>query len=370
VSASTGTVIANLEGINGEPLVGLMAYLVTYIPSGDNYADHWGAIAYETWEVDDGAEDGVFRFTDVTPGTYLLWVSEPKPDVSLPNELWPNLVFTETPVITVEAGQVVTHTFRAAIGGSIRITVVDEHGTVLPRVPAGIDTQIQPLVVNWAPSGLGSSSGAAVPFTYRWLDTGTYLLQVHESGEFIDQPDQNVSVTRGETTDVVVLVKCREGYVLQDLICLAAPNQVLGASVASADCPNGQIACEDQCVDVTTDISHCGACGHQCTDVQTCVGGQCQAFCTDGFIWCDGQCLDSASDPNNCGGCGTTCGVGLVCTLGECLCAEGMTNCVGACVDTLLDPWHCGGCGIGCQVEENCTDGRCVPEPGRGTPTG
>jgi hypothetical protein len=57
-------------------------------------------------------------------------------------------------------------------------------------------------------------------------------------------------------------------------------------------CAPGQVACDDSCVDITTDVANCGACGDACAPGLLCLDGVCtgvadkpcenDAACSDG----------------------------------------------------------------------------------------
>jgi len=62
--------------------------------------------------------------------------------------------------------------------------------------------------------------------------------------------------------------------------CNADQQCVAGRCNPPVQCPTGQTACNERCVDTQTNPEHCGACRHQCTIgggfVGRCVAGQCQ----------------------------------------------------------------------------------------------
>jgi hypothetical protein len=120
-------------------------------------------------------------------------------------------------------------------------------------------------------------------------------------------------------------------------------------------CPAAN-ACGNECVDKTTDESHCGACDAPCAQGATCEASQC--VCAKGSTVCDGQCIDTMSDPMNCNGCGNICATGYVCQGGACTCLK--TSCNGACVDTTSDPTHCGNCATVCPTGAACQGSMCV----------
>lgn len=106
-----------------------------------------------------------------------------------------------------------------------------------------------------------------------------------------------------------------------------------GANDAGSDagqCPTGKGDCNgsaaDGCeADLTSDSSHCGACGQPCSlanAASACVAKTCAVTsCTTGYFDCDGLAatgceVDLATDANNCGACGKACALG--CDAGFC----------------------------------------------------
>jgi stigma-specific protein Stig1 len=137
------------------------------------------------------------------------------------------------------------------------------------------------------------------------------------------------------------------------------PQCRLGAHGQS--CGAGQTCCAGFCVDLPTDESNCGRCGHACLAGEPCLGGQCVSSCLAGLTACNGQCVDVLRDPANCGGCGIACrGAASNCGNGQCQCPGGLTLCAGICVDTQTEPAHCGGCGRACPSGNVCQAGTCV----------
>jgi len=111
------------------------------------------------------------------------------------------------------------------------------------------------------------------------------------------------------------------------------------------------------CVDLQTDMQHCGTCGEACGGDAVCVEGGCA--CPGDLLACDSGCVDLDSNPVNCGSCGSGCG-DLFCLQGECSAdCGGFTECGGACVDLLNDSNHCGACGTACGPGASCFDGQC-----------
>lgn len=93
-------------------------------------------------------------------------------------------------------------------------------------------------------------------------------------------------------------------------------------------CGGGTRLCSGACVDVTTDIRHCGGCDRACVfpgGAAACRAGVCAlAGCDRGRADCDGLAVngcevDTDNSDVHCGRCGVACGAGRRCVLGTCL---------------------------------------------------
>jgi hypothetical protein len=132
----------------------------------------------------------------------------------------------------------------------------------------------------------------------------------------------------------------------------------------SSSCPEGQAECGDECVTLSSDPQHCGACGRPCPTAASCRDGECS--CQTGLSLCGAGCVDLQGDGTNCGDCGKACATGTVCSSGVCgatCAASGQTMCGQSCVDLTQNPAHCGACDIACPATQLCVEGSCSCGP-------
>ncbi len=122
--------------------------------------------------------------------------------------------------------------------------------------------------------------------------------------------------------------------------------------------------CGEECVDLQTDLDHCGDCDAACSAGQRCQAGACELDpCDSGLVECGGACVDPMTDGAHCGSCGNACDADESCFAGGCgptTCPSGTSRCGAACVDLMSDAASCGGCGVSCATTEECRDGSCV----------
>lgn len=97
------------------------------------------------------------------------------------------------------------------------------------------------------------------------------------------------------------------------------------------DCINGQCVasvCDtkysylDAGKCLPNDNSNCGSKGNVCASPMFCSEGQCGSSCSSSQQICDGVCIDIKSDLRHCGGCGKLCDVSngtVKCSAGECI---------------------------------------------------
>ena len=96
-----------------------------------------------------------------------------------------------------------------------------------------------------------------------------------------------------------------------------------GTGGGSPSCAPGFTLCGAECVDTTTDPSHCGSCSDVCSRGSRCVNGECSIACDD--TGSCGQCLDCAGSV---GICQTE--VAACLTNAEC---KAIVTCNGGCAD-------------------------------------
>ncbi len=141
-----------------------------------------------------------------------------------------------------------------------------------------------------------------------------------------------------------------------------------------AGCPADQLECDGQCVPI--DENNCGSCGNICGDGEVCDGQECvvDTSCEAPEEFCEGvnQCIDITSDLDHCGACDTPCddpeGVTVSCQdtcQYECDADPSLVYCPTApdgdqCRDLETDDQFCGECGIQCTAAETCEEGECV----------
>jgi hypothetical protein len=139
---------------------------------------------------------------------------------------------------------------------------------------------------------------------------------------------------------------------------------VKAGAINDVVCPSPQVACNNQCFDLSGSSAHCGTCAVSCTTGTTCLAGVC---CATGFVNCGGACVNLTANPN-CGACGVTCGTGLTCSKKTCLANNGQTcstgtQCVsGSCVDGVCcGSASCATCMACSNAKTGAVSGTCAP---------
>ncbi len=150
------------------------------------------------------------------------------------------------------------------------------------------------------------------------------------------------------------------------------------AMAAEAEANSAQLQCDEssesscagECVKLASDERNCGRCGFQCTKDQECAAGTCVPVdpcasgtceCPAGRVECDGECVDSTSDESHCGSCNNQCPSESECIDSICECDDGSLDlCDDGCADLQTDPRNCGACDQRCVGDEQCLSGTCA----------
>jgi hypothetical protein len=154
---------------------------------------------------------------------------------------------------------------------------------------------------------------------------------------------------------------------------------VCTAGACTLACSTGQTACGAACVNLTSDVNHCGACGAACApranSTARCLLSRCRWTCATGWGDCDGSTTNGceaglSTSTLHCGACGNACPARsnsiARCTSGACgfVCLPGYADCNavatdGCEVNTRTSTSHCGACGNACPAGSACVSGVC-----------
>ena len=201
------------------------------------------------------------------------------------------------------------------------------------------------------------------------------------AGECVSETD-NFDVCDGECIDLD-----RTHAYCGDCDTSCSPVQVCSSGTCADDCPTGETACSGACIDTQTDVEHCGGCDAACDEnpensSPICVSGGCSFECNTGYFECGGDCLDEniyalcngacvniQTDVEHCGDCGDPCedfpaDASPQCIGGSCdwECNTGFTECADQCFssDDFVDNIdHCGSCGTQCTDSPDNADPTC-----------
>ncbi len=139
--------------------------------------------------------------------------------------------------------------------------------------------------------------------------------------------------------------------------------------------------CGSDCVDLKTDVLHCGSCDRRCAGGETCRASQCVAGCPAGMLVCGGSCVEPQISSAFCGAtgdctgasAGAACKPGEACVAGRCeaACAADDVRCAGRCVSPATDRAWCGArldceganAGQACPADQICLGGACTCPP-------
>lgn len=126
------------------------------------------------------------------------------------------------------------------------------------------------------------------------------------------------------------------------------------------ECAEGYTECASGCVQLSSNGQHCGTCDKACEPGEVCSDGGCSADCGPGLTECESGCAFTGTSLEHCGGCNNACDPGFECSGGSCGCSAGLTECDGTCVDTQSSEQHCNGCNMPCAADESCNNGSCA----------
>ena len=157
---------------------------------------------------------------------------------------------------------------------------------------------------------------------------------------------------------------------------------VCSGGVCGSVCGAGTTYCAGLCANLSSDVTHCGACATACpappNATPTCAAGACGFACAAGFANCDGNaangCEASLASTTTCGACAVTCAPAhatAACVGGACAiaaCAAGWGDCDGAAAngcetDLTANVTHCGTCATACSIANGtagCRAGSCA----------
>jgi hypothetical protein len=174
-------------------------------------------------------------------------------------------------------------------------------GCAAPTVSFPISAQYSRVLLPWSAFTPGTANGAAIPATGRGITGLTF----------------SIALEWGETGGAGVYGPVASGYEL-------AIDDV-GFFHTADLCPPGQDVCDSRCVDLLSDVEHCGACGAACTGGSMCAGAS-GCVCPDGLTFCAGACVDLNTSASHCGECGNFCSIGSACNGGTCAGGQGTTS--------------------------------------------
>lgn len=146
--------------------------------------------------------------------------------------------------------------------------------------------------------------------------------------------------------------------------CACAAGTVCSAGACASVCGGGTTYCPGLgCVDLRTDVQHCGSCSMACPTpgnaTPTCDGVSCGYRCNAGYHDCGGSCVvndSTASCGSRCSPCSAPARASATCDGTSCgfRCDAGYHNCAGACVEA-NNVATCGERCAPCPVPANAT---------------
>lgn len=156
--------------------------------------------------------------------------------------------------------------------------------------------------------------------------------------------------------------------------CSPSGSCVTGCVAAAPNCATGDQCCSSECIDVSTDLSNCGACGRACSSANVttpgCNNKLCAPACATGWADCnhpvapnaDDGCETNLYDPAHCGACGApACSLPnatAACPAGSCTiatCSAGHFDCDAKAATGC----ECAGSDLGDGNHGCCSGGKC-----------
>lgn len=143
----------------------------------------------------------------------------------------------------------------------------------------------------------------------------------------------------------------------------------------------------DVCIDKDCGGLGCGTCDERVGSCQP-LSKTCANFCGPGLkceaetftnprgyqqtcgpaTTCGSQCVDTSTNTSHCGACNAACASGAECGNSRCVCPLGTRACGGSCIDVTTNRTHCGACNNTCLSTGTCQAGRCVDTLGSSLP--
>ena len=180
------------------------------------------------------------------------------------------------------------------------------------------------------------NEGGRITSNPMGIDCGTDCAEVFNAGTVIElsaEPDPLFELAAWRGENCVAPDVCT--FTLTGTRAISAEFELVCASTSSVPA-----ACDGNCVDLSDDPAHCGACGQTCPMGAICDNGSCRCPGANAVI-CNGQCVDLDRDANHCGECGKTCPVSSTCNSGQCRCSATGDEC----------SWNCTSLGCNDPVE-------------------
>jgi hypothetical protein len=144
----------------------------------------------------------------------------------------------------------------------------------------------------------------------------------HDAATEPSLPDLGISASEVATTSDAPVAPDRDAAPSNDVIPGATPDLGNAAAIDGATfsnpCLGGRMLCDGTCVDVSTSMQNCGACGKVCGGSEQCIAGQCGCPSGISLTHCGTACVSTQYDTNNCGACGNACSSPQICSQGVC----------------------------------------------------